>query len=203
MKCTDARERLPLLIYGDLPPEEAAELRNHLADCPECRGEHEAFQGIRRLLDAAPVPAVEVDMPRLFQSMAVRQARRLKRWRRIALAAGAVAAALLLVVGLRLQIHLESHQVIVRWGDPPPVVPKPIVTTPVLPSDIEGELTVLRELIHALKQDADDRDQQFQKQLDRLEGRVQAMRWQADRRWDATEETVAALYLLTRKGEKP
>jgi anti-sigma factor RsiW len=208
MKCTDVRTNLPLLIYGDLPLEEEAELRNHLAGCPDCRREHEAIQGVRRLLDAAPVPAVEVDVPRLFQSAAARQMRRLRRWRRIALAAGALAAALLLVVGLRLQIRLESRQLVVRWGDPPPaapaaVAPKTIVTTSALPLDAEAELTVLRELVHALKQDADDRDQQFQKRLDRLEGHVQAMQWQADRRWDTTEEDVAALYLLTRKGEKP
>src|SRR5262245_38927942 len=190
MKCTDVRTSLPLLIYGDVPPEEEAELRNHLGGCPACHSEYEALCCARRLLDAAPVPAVEVDVPRLFQSVAARQARRLKRWRRVALAAGAFAAALLLVVGLRLQIRLESHQLVVRWGDPPPVEPKTIVTTPALPPDTEAELTVLRELIHALKQDADDRDQQFQKQLDRLEGHVQAMHWQADRRWDATEENV-------------
>ncbi len=208
MKCTDVRASLPLLIYGDVPPEEETELRNHLAGCLVCRREQEALQGVRRLLDAAPAPAVEIDMPRLFQSVAARQARRLKRWRRVALAAGAVAAALLLVLGLRLQIRLESRQLIVRWGDPSPaapapVAPKTIVTAPALPADTEAELTVLRELIHALKQDADDRDQQFQERLTRLEGHVQAIQQLADRRWNATEKNMDALYLLTCKGEKP
>ncbi|HEY7154424.1 MAG TPA: zf-HC2 domain-containing protein [Gemmataceae bacterium] len=208
MKCTDARASLPLLIYGDLPPEEEAELRNHLASCPICRREQEAIQGVRRLLDAAPVPAVEVDVPRLFQSVAARQARRLRRWRRIALAAGAVAAALLLVLGLRLQIRVEARQLVVRWGEPhrvapAPVTPKTIVTTPALYAETEAELTVLRELVHALKQDADDRDQLFQERLDRLEGHVQAIQRLADRRWNATEKNMDALYLLTCKGEKP
>jgi hypothetical protein len=208
MKCTDVRASLPLLIYGDVPPEEEAELRNHLAGCPVCRREHEAIQGVRRLLDAAPAPVLEVDVPRIFQSVAARQMRRLRRWRRIALAAGAVAAALLLVLGLRLQIRVEARQFVVRWGDPPPVVPAPVApktieTTPALYAETEAELTVLRELVHALKQDADDRDQQFQERLDRLEGHVQAVQRLADRRWNATEKNMDALYLLTCKGEKP
>jgi hypothetical protein len=62
---------------------------------------------------------------------------------------------------------------------------------------------VLRELIDALHQDSDDREQRYQDRLDILQRHVQALRAQADQRWNTTEQDVAALYLLTRKGEKP
>ena len=37
MNCLHARPQLPLLAYGDLPPDEAAVLNRHLADCPACQ----------------------------------------------------------------------------------------------------------------------------------------------------------------------
>ena len=37
MNCPQARPLLPALAYGDLPPDGAAALRRHLADCPACR----------------------------------------------------------------------------------------------------------------------------------------------------------------------
>lgn len=69
--------------------------------------------------------------------------------------------------------------------------------------DLRDNLRVLSDLIHALKQDADDRDQRCDDRLDRLEKHVRALQSQADLRWNATEENVNALYLLARKGEKP
>jgi len=167
------------------------------------------------MLNEAPVPRVEVDLPRLYQSLADRQAWRLRRWRRVAVVFGAVAAVLLLVFGLRVEVHLQSGQMIVRWGDVPPGTPSrtgeaPVQTRdrrdagPTIPTQsIEAELRVLSDLIHALKQDADERDRRFDARLDRLQKHVLALREQADLRWNATEQDVAALYLLTRKGEKP
>ena len=214
MKCTDARAALPLLIYGDASPQEQAALRDHLASCPACRREHEELQGIRRLLDAAPVPHVEVDLARLHETLAKRQTRRLRRWRRVAVALGAIAACLLLVAGFRLEVRLEAGQMVVRWGEPPPPAPGGAGIPPVADLDrrdagttalaeAEAELHVLRELIHALKQDGDDREERLQERLDRLQAHVRILQAQADRRWSATEQDVTALYLLTRKGEKP
>lgn len=97
---------------------------------------------------------------------------------------------------------------VVRWGEPPPPAPTPLPPQPLvhkadLPAEADAELRVLRELIHALKQDGDDRDERFQERLDRLQTHVRLLQAQADRRWSATEQDVAALYLLTRKGENP
>jgi hypothetical protein len=206
MKCTDVRAALPLLIYGEPVPEDAA-LREHLAQCAACRREHEALVGVRRLLDDVPVPRVAVDLSQLPQSLTEREMRRARRWRRVAWTFGTVAAVLLLAIGLRLEVRVEASQLIVRWGEPPPPMPapppQPFVNHTVLPSEsIEAELRVFSELIHALKRDADDRDQRFTEQIERLQKHVRALQTQADLRWNSTEENVAALYLLTRKGEK-
>jgi len=208
MKCTDVRAVLPLLIYGDLGSEEDAALRSHLAGCADCRREQQALAGVRRALDAAFVPHVEVDLPQLHRSLTARQMRRARRWRRGTLVLGAIAAVLLLALGLRLEIRLGSGQLVVLWGDPPspaptPAVPQPIVSNATLPPETEAELRVLSELIHALKRDSDERDERFAERLDRLQGHVRVLQSQADRRWSTTEQDVAALYLLTRKGEKP
>ena len=211
MNCTDVRAALPLLIYGE-PSLQDAELTHHLALCPSCRREHEALAGVRRLLDDAAVPRVAVDLPQIQRTLAERQLRSARRWRRVAVALGAVAAVLLLVIGLRLELRLDENQLVVRWGNPPSGgtgVP-PVASLdrrpagPAVPLEsIESELRVFSDLIHALKQDADDRDQHCTERLDRLEKHVRALQSQSDLRWSATEENVAALYLLSRKGEKP
>lgn len=208
MNCTDARAALPLLIYGEPSVQDAA-VRSHLANCPACRHELEALQGIRRLLDDAPAPHVAIDLPQLHRSLAERQLRRERRWRRVALALGAVAAVLLLALGLRLEIRWEVNQLTLRWGEAPPPVVQPnhpdaaVSENPAANSELRDELRILSELIHALKRDADERDQRFADRLDRLQKHVLVLQSQSDLRWDTTEKDVAALYLLTRKGEKP
>jgi hypothetical protein len=100
---------------------------------------------------------------------------------------------------------------VVRWGNPPSSAFRGAGVSPVQTTDrqdayateTEAELRVLSDLIHALKRDADDRDRRFAERLSRLQAQIQAIRSQSDHRWNATEQDVAALYLLTRKGEKP
>lgn len=206
MTCTEASAALPLLIYGEPGPKDAA-LREHLAHCAACRRERQALDGVRRLLDDASAPGVEVDLPRLYQTLTDQQARRLRRWRGVALVLGALAAVLLLVFGLRLHMRLDANQVSVCWGDPPStpafIAPQPPMTQATLPPETEAQLRVLSELIHALKQDVEDRDERLAERLDRLQKHVLALQSQGDLRWSATEQDVAALYLLSRKGEKP
>jgi hypothetical protein len=208
MNCTEARAALPLLIYGEANPQDTA-LKDHLRHCADCRREQQALESVRRLLDQAPVPRIEVDLPQLYLSLADRQARRLRRWRRVALALGGIAALLLLTIGLRVEVRLQSGQMLVRWSESPPSAPRaekqtaPATESPVGKPDLREDLRVLSDLIHALKQDADERDQHFDARLDRLQKHVLALQSQADRRWNATEQDVTALYLLTRKGENP
>jgi hypothetical protein len=121
-------------------------------------------------------------------------------------ALGAIAALLLLVVGLRLEVRVSAGQLLVRWGEPPapPTAPSSvIVKQATLSPEAESELRLLSELIHALKQDGDARDLHYQQRLDLLQSRLHALQTQADQRWDSTEQDVAALYLIARKGDKP
>src|SRR6516225_1458746 len=101
MKCTAVRAALPLLIYGEPSADETA-VRQHLANCPECRREYEALQSVRCLLDETPAPRVALDMLQIHRTVAERQSRREKRWQRAALVLGALAAVLLFAIGMRL-----------------------------------------------------------------------------------------------------
>src|SRR5262249_39351684 len=113
MNCPQARALLPLLAYGDLPPDEADALARHLADCPACQGESAGLAQVRQALDAVPAPRVSVDVSRLFAEAADRRARR---WRRIAFGGAALAAGLLLAFGLKLQVRAGNGQVVITWG---------------------------------------------------------------------------------------
>jgi predicted anti-sigma-YlaC factor YlaD len=206
MRCTDVRAALPLLIYGEPSVDDVA-VKEHLAKCPDCRRELEALQGVRRMLDFAPVPHVAVDMAQLQRSVADRQLRRERNWRRAAMGLGGIAAVLLLTLSLRLELRLEANQLVVRWSGTPvgqTIQPDHVVSeSQAGKPDLREDLRVLSDLIHALKQDADERDQRYAERLDRLQKHVIALQSQGDLRWDTTEKDVAALYLLTHKGEKP
>src|SRR5262245_30462451 len=104
MDCAWTRDRLPPLLYGDLPSGEAAAVENHLANCLACRQECAALKDVRRLLDAVPAPAIKVDVPRLYRQAAARQERKLRRWRPAAVALLASAALLLIALALNLEV---------------------------------------------------------------------------------------------------
>ena len=110
MNCTDVRTHLPGFLYGDLKPEEVAAVEHHLTTCPACRSERADLERVRQALSGIPAPTVEVDLHQIFRQAAERQARRARRWRRAAIALGAVAAVLLLAVGLRLEIRVEGFR---------------------------------------------------------------------------------------------
>jgi len=210
MNCADVRARLPALLYGDLPANEADEVRQHLARCPACQSEQTTLVQVRRLLDAVPAPAVAVDLPRLYREAAERQeGRRLRRWRRIACASVAAAAAVLLTVFLsRLELRLDANQVVLRWGAVPPQPevpappdPAPRPEPPVLPlsppatsADIEQQLRLLTELVQTLSEDADLRDGRRRQEIARLREQMQGLQQQLIEQRVATEKDVAALY---------
>ena len=213
MNCTRARAHLAALVYGDLPPAETAAVEKHLAGCAACNRERHALQEVRRLLDTAPVPAVQVDVRRLYQEATARQQRSARRWRRTAVALLAVAAAALVVLTLRLEVRWEAHQVTLRWGTPE-VAPAPPAPLPELPAreakrlpPTTDDVQLLRELIHALAADAETRDQRQYLYLQRLQGRLDALQLDSAQRWKALERDIAALYASQfgklAKGEKP
>src|SRR5262245_12193309 len=159
MNCSRVHELLPLLLYDDMPAVEATAVRDHLAGCASCRKEFAALQHVRAALDTAPMPAVQVDLPRLFYDAAARQARQARRWRRAAVAVCGLATAVLLVALLRLEIRVEAHQWVVRWGVTPldeqnhgPTRAAPIMAAgdPAALATLEERVQVLDELLHAV-----------------------------------------------------
>jgi hypothetical protein len=196
---------LPSLVYHDATPEQAERLQAHLAGCRECQGEYAALQQVPRLLDLLPAPALSVDLPRLYREAADRQRRRLRLWRRAALAA---AAAVLLALGLRLDVRVEAHQLSFRWGSPPAVVeivPSPAPGVPVPATnvakgepgpDVEDQLRIVSELVQMLARDLDQRDRQQQHELAALRNHLLKLQRLADERWTATERDIAGTYTL-------
>ncbi len=207
MNCNEARECLAGLLYGELSAGRAAEIEKHLAGCPSCSAEYGALQRLRRMLDVSRPPAVQVDIPRLYEQAARQQAHRLRRWRRAALAVAAMAAGLLLAFVLRVEIRTEATQFVIRWGSPRDVAtssPAPQLAPPVLrqePATTPEEIQLLKDLIHALVADVDARDERQKVALARLQSRLLNAQSQAEERWQATERDMAALYVLSRKGE--
>ena len=53
MKCDEARERLPLFLYGELSFEEEERLETHIDECVECREALASEKALFRSLDAA------------------------------------------------------------------------------------------------------------------------------------------------------
>ena len=205
MNCVAARECLPGMLYRELAPEQQAQLEQHLANCPACTAEYGTLQQLRRSLDVTPVPSARVDLSRLYQQAARHQARRLRRWRRVAAALLATAAALLLVFALKLEVRADGRQFVIRWGAPPemPVsAPAPQPTEPVTarPVVTAEEMQLLKDLVHALAADVEARDQRTSEALARLRARLLSDQTQADERWQETERDMAALYVLSQKG---
>jgi hypothetical protein len=214
MNCADVRVHLPGLLYGDLRPEEKAALEKHLAECPACRREYTAFQGVRQLLEIVPTPAVQIDLPRLYREAADRQARRAQRWRRVALWVSSAAALLVAAaLGLRLEVRLEAHQVVLRWGavperestapsSHPQALPAPPFHTETSLAHVTPEqLQLVTALIHALADNVQTLERRQQKEEKQIHKELQQLKQESTQRWTAFERTVNALYLMSQKGE--
>jgi anti-sigma factor RsiW len=204
MNCPQARALLPALVYGDLPPDEAAALRRHLADCPACQGESAGLAQIRRALDAAPPLAVSVDVSQLLAESAARLERRARRWRRLALAGAALAAGVLLTFGLKLQVRAGAGQVVIAWGQPAEEIPNPKpqtpnpappARTPEVPPSVEERLRLLQELTHALAADVEDRDRRQQSEAAALRARLDGVQRVLAQQWAEAERMMSALYV--------
>lgn len=227
MSCLQIHDELPALLYGELSPQQAARIEEHLATCPACRAELAACKHTRALLDQVPAPAVDVNAARILQREALRQLGRLRRWRRLAiLTTGAAAAIGLLLVGLNLDVRVEAHQVVLRWGSPPtveaPAIPiaavAPDVSPPITKSDaasaLQTQLVILTQLTQGLA-DTEARQRkdlgqmqrevtQMQRELAMMRDAVRDAQRQSGRRVSAIERDVSALYAAffgtTKKG---
>jgi hypothetical protein len=209
MNCSQIKEQLPALLYGDLDPAEASRLRAHVDECPACRQQYAALASVREMLDAVPAPKTNVDVGAIYHRVALGQVQRARRWRRLAVACAAVAAVLLLAIGLPLELRVENHQLTIRWGQPP-ARPQPVISdgpaSPMLVRALqrfdadEEERQLLRQLVVALKRDADDREAQQQENSARTQAALALLKQQMDVRWSETQQDVRALYLYASKG---
>src|SRR5258708_4608856 len=123
MNCDDLLERLPLLIYGDLSAEETRLANSHLADCAACQHEREALIATRDNLNSAPVPNVAIDLAAIHGQALAMQARSMRRWKRFAIAAGALAACLLAFLLIRPDVRVGDGQLVIRWNSKPEKTP--------------------------------------------------------------------------------
>ncbi len=203
MNCTEAHNDLPELIGGTLPEDRRKPLESHLLICPHCRAERESLQQACLLLRAAPPPEVRVDMATLYREAARREQRRLRRWRRAALAAGAALAALLAVtIGLNLEVRLEHHQFVLRWGAPPPPEQPPV--QPEVPGtpprersvadDAERRVRVLEGLVEGLAVDVQSLELAQWQELTRLRAELKELQQQTVLHRETTGKDVDALY---------
>ncbi|MBI1915998.1 MAG: hypothetical protein HYS12_14870 [Planctomycetes bacterium] len=216
MNCTEARNDLIDLVVGTLPAERRQHLETHLLACPCCRAERDSLQEATALLQAAPAPAVQIDVAALYREAARREQKRLRRWRRTALACGTALAALLaLTIGLNLEVRLERHQFVLRWGAPPPPdepaaptevrVPPPR-EQPVTAEEMERRLGRLHELVQGLAASVQSLELEQRQELGRLRAGLQALRQQAVLHQEMTGKDVDALYVdrfLDKKRSEP
>ncbi len=197
MTCHDVKRHLPLLLYGDLEAAPRAQVEAHLSACASCRDEHAALAATRQALASAATPAVEVDVTRILQRAGGAAATTAKRWRRLAIGLSAAAAVLVAVLLVRLEIRFEGHQLVLRWGTPPTQEVRPASIAQmhqVTPEVTAADLQLVRNLIHGLFADIRLRDGKTRDALFLLSARVDAMQWQAQNRWDATQRVVSVLH---------
>jgi hypothetical protein len=215
MNCADARQQVPALLYGDLIATTRADVEKHLAECAECRRECRSLQDVRKLLDEPVPPAARVDLARLYRDAAGQDQRRLGKWRRLALAASGIAALLAVAAfGMRLEVRVERHQLILRWGSPALAeevarapVPQPRITqpepkesAPVQWSDDQQQL--FSQLIRALADDLQGLERRQRESAADMRLQLRTLLEQNVQRCAAIERNVDALYLLSQsKGE--
>jgi anti-sigma factor RsiW len=202
MSCNPFREQLPLLLYGDLPAEQAEQLKQHLANCAGCGGEYAALQRLREWLNEVPVPIAQVDVRRIYAVASDRQRRTARRWRYLAAVAACAAAVLLLVAVTRCEVRVSGQQLVLRWGNVPgPAtleadrnVAPAVVQVVQPPAAMEDQLQLLKELARALAKDVDSRDQKQRQELARLTQRLNDLQRLTNQQRLATDRDVAALY---------
>jgi hypothetical protein len=197
MTCDAIRGLLPLFAYDDLDQAESLAVARHLADCPACQAEHAALVQTRSALEAAPTPAVTIDALALLRQESARQTVRMRRWRRAAILVGALAASLLLVFALRVEVRAGDGQFVLSWGSPKTIAQNPSPTVPSPDPEVQERLQLVQEIARALAADAAERDDRQQAAVARLRTELENLQRFAVDRWRATERDVAALYRTT------
>ena len=214
MNCTRARDKLPLLLYGDLDEQEAVAVQIHLVQCEACRVERTELARIRRLLDTKPAASIDVDLQRLYREAAEVHPRRPRSRRRAVLVAVGTAAVVLVAFAMNLEFRLDADQLIVRWGNPPSAADHPgqhhtadkspgpamkveqpeLVQVHSEHAAMEDQVELLTQLVRALAADSETRDQRYGNSIASLERQLDELELAWQRRWLSAERSDAALY---------
>jgi hypothetical protein len=211
MNCTNFRERLAEYVYSELDKETRCLFDQHLGVCAECRQELIALQTVVRSLDRVPAATVPVDLPRLYRELALRQARRARRWKITAAAmASAAAITAICAIGTRLEVRREPGQLVFAWrGSAEVQVEQPAApdARQEAPLSVEAkELAtadrnrLLNDLIRAVADNMQTLEQREQHDAGDLQTRLVAIEQENTRRFAALERAVDALYLMSNKG---
>ncbi|HEV2945807.1 MAG TPA: zf-HC2 domain-containing protein [Gemmataceae bacterium] len=193
MNCTQVRQLLPEFAYHDLHAGQLEPMKEHLSRCQACVNELASLQELERMLDGVSPPPVNVNVSLLFHQAREIQSRQMRRWRRAALALAGLAAAVLFVLVLRLELRVGANQVVIGWGSKSATTD--INTDPKSDSHLmppppssslaasEAELQPLRGLIYELaanleqvSQESDLRDRRQQQNLNRIQDQVTQLR---------------------------
>lgn len=195
MNCEQARAMLPEYVYGDLAAGPRQELAQHLMGCSACGAAKRDLDALRQGLDAAPPPKARVDLAALYRDVAGGERRQRRRWRRLAWTASAAAAVLLIAFGLRIEVRSHDREIVIGWGLPSKPAPAPAaIEAPAVPPTLLTEFQLVKELIHALAADVEQRDQQRLEALTALEKRLDTATAMSNNRWNTTQNNVRALY---------
>ena len=106
-----------------------------------------------------------------------------------------MAAALLVVLGLKMEIRMDSRQLVLGWGRPPvsdsapepklQVAPERTPAPPPPPEVTAADVRLLRDLVHNLAAAVEERDSKFQQYLALVEFQLNQVQEQASARWAA------------------
>jgi anti-sigma factor RsiW len=212
MNCTRTLEMLPALVYGDLQAADRDEAQSHVAACPSCRQEWQELMRVTQLLDAAPLPETHVDVAAVYSRALEIERRGRARWRRWAWGLGAAAAAVLLALCLRVELRWHDKQLVIGWGTPAPAVKAPPPGVPqehfaAVADQMTKDAQLMRELVHALAANVNDRAERQDEELARLRRELEVFVREAEVRWLGIENTQRALYTArfgsTNKGDVP
>jgi anti-sigma factor RsiW len=211
MNCSDVRLNLPLLLYGDLVSSEREPVEKHLAECDDCRREYQAFQQVRQMLDSTRAAETSIDLPRLYQEAFYRQARQARLWRGVAMLGAAAAAGLIIALfALRLEVHADGSQLVVRWGTAPAAVAPPterevlpVAVQPEagVPPAVEQRLQLLTALVRAMADGLQSLDERQRQQIEQVHSRMNVAQQQSAQRLAALERNMNVLYMQSQRGE--
>ena len=139
MRCNECRDKLPQYSLGVLGASEVAAIQEHLAECPDCRAELEAFERLDEVMTPAAQVAPERDLwPGVAERLQPRRAPvfewLMPQWSRAWVGAAVAAAVVLMLVvggllynartpviessGEMLAAGYQKEQIIAEWSQP-------------------------------------------------------------------------------------